>query len=113
MKGEPRLSGFEQVGQVTDALLALTQAVNDPQPGFVAERVEPPRGLLQGVLTEGKEYFGGGRRHGINVSINFDVSSREIIKILPLSDGHAGKRSPSLTFVRVCTLKSRLRVQFQ
>jgi hypothetical protein len=43
MEGETGLSGMEDVGQITDALLAFKDAVDDPQACLIRQGMEPAR----------------------------------------------------------------------
>ena len=43
MKRETGLSGLQQVSEITDALLAFTEAVDDLQARLIGQRVEPTR----------------------------------------------------------------------
>jgi len=57
MERETRLPGFKQVGQVTNTLLTLAQAVDDLQPRLIRECVEPPRDARDGFFAKRQSNF--------------------------------------------------------
>jgi hypothetical protein len=68
MKREPRLSGVERVGELTDAALATPKALEDPESGLVGKSVEE-------ASSAGWVNAGSGS-HNCNISMIVDMSRK-------------------------------------